>query len=84
MINRLPNGLPLFFLALLLTGCASCPAPVQNNPPPTMHLLMPTPPPTCTAETNADMLECVGRMRNALDACNADKITASDSKIRTP
>lgn len=73
MTNRLPTGPLALSLLLVLTGCASCPDPIPTTQPPTGHLLAPTPPPFCEAETNGDLLECLGRMRSALDSCNADK-----------
>lgn len=76
MTNRLPIGL----LALYLTGCASCPDPIPTSPPPTAHLLLPTPLPYCDPETNGDLLECLIQTRQALDSCNADKSAA----INTP
>lgn len=73
MNNQMLIGLLLACLLLLLAGCASCPDPIQTSPLPMSHLYEPTPPPFCADRTNEDLLECLGRMREALDACNADK-----------
>ena len=74
-------GLALLFLM----SCAACsptsyvtvPEVVTIRPP--MHLMQPTPEPTCALAVNADLVTCVADYRDALRKANADKVAMQQS-----
>ena len=73
MTRLLKVGLILLFLTLCW-GCSNETRTVYIRQTVPEALLVETPAPTFTGKTNADLVDYLGRQRDALAQCNADKL----------